>query len=489
MYNNLNIDSNQKSVEHVIETVVKGTVMATGQTFLEALVQQLAQSLNIRHCLLTQLICDSQLETLAFWQDDKIAANIIYDPAPGPCGVVLKEGIYYCESGVQKIFPNSIALKILEADSYVGVALRSSTGEVVGNLCLLNSRPILGRRLHEDVLKIFASRASAELERQRATEALQKLNAELELRVVERTEELYQSEHRARRQAEQLQQTLEKLHSTQAQLLQSAHMFALGQLVGGIAHEINNPVNFIHANLSHATSYLQDLLTVLLLYRKHYPITHPEVTKAMKMLDVDFLMDDLPKLLSSVEVGSQRICDIVESLRVFSRFNEAECKLVKLHDCLDSTLMLLQHRLSANETPKAITVNKQYTTLPLVECYPGLLNQAFMNILVNAIDAVEKRFVEGFTPNCCITITTERLSQDQVIIKIADNGVGMTDNIIQRIFNPFFTTKAVGQGIGLGLSQSFQIVTSSHGGQLSCKSKFGEGSEFTIQIPITQSHK
>ncbi|BAZ09227.1 two-component sensor histidine kinase [Calothrix sp. NIES-4071] len=475
IYTNLNIDSNQKSVEHVIQTIVKATGIATGQTFLEALVQQLAQSLNIRHCLITQLTCDSQLETLAFWQDHKVAANITYDPAPGPCGVVLKKGIYYCESGVQKIFPNSLALKILEADSYVGVALRSSTGEVVGNLCLLNSSPILDRRLHEDVLKIFASRASAEIERQRATEALQKLNAELEMRVLQRTEELYQS--------------LEKLHSTQAQLLQSAHMSALGQLVAGIAHEINNPVTFIHANVSHAASYLQDLLTALLLYRKHSPTTHPAVTKALARLDIDFLMDDLPKLLSSLEVGSQRICDIVESLRVFSRFNEAECKLVKLHDCLDSTLMLLQHRLNANGAQKAITVNKQYTKLPLVECYPGVLNQAFMNILVNAIDAVEKRIVESSTPNGCITITTERLSQDQVIIKIADNGIGMTDDIIQQIFNPFFTTKPVGQGIGLGLSQSFQIITQKHGGQLSCKSIPGQGSEFTIQIAIAQSHK
>ncbi len=483
IYDNLNIDSNQKSVEHLIEIVVKGTGMATGQTFLEALVQQLGESLNIRHCLLTQLICDGQLETLAFWQDDKIAANITYDPAPGPCGVVLREGTYYCESGVQQIFPNSIALKILEADSYVGVALHNSTGEVVGNLCMLNSSPIFGRRLHEDVLKIFAARASAELERQRATEALQQLNAKLELRVLERTEALCKSEHQARCQAEQLQQTLEKLHSTQTQLLQNAHMSALGQLVAGVAHEINNPVNFIHANLSHAGSYVKDLLQVSQLYRKHYPIVHPEIMSAMEMLDIDFLMDDLPKLLSSMGVGSQRICDIVESLRVFSRFNEAECKLVNIHDGLDSALMLLQYRLNANKTHRAVTVNKQYTKLPLVECYPGLLNQAFMNILVNAIDAVEKQIAE----NCCITITTLQPSQDQVIIKIADNGVGMAEDIVQQIFNPFFTTKPVGQGIGLGISQSFQIVTQKHGGQLRCKSRLGLGSEFTIQIPIAQS--
>ena len=475
----------QKTVEHVIKIVVKGTGMTTGQSFLEALVEQLSQSLNLRHCLLTQLIYDGQLETLAFWQDNKIAANIIYDPEPGPCGVVIKKGMYYCKSGVQQRYPNSLALKALEADSYVGVALHNRVGEVIGNLCLLDSQPILDCRLHADVLKIFAARAEAELERQRATQALEQLNSELEFRVFERTEELYESEQRSRQQAEKLQQALEELHSTQAQLLQSAHMSALGQLVAGIAHEINNPVNFIYANLSHAANYVQDLLTVSQLYRQHYPIAPKEVMSAMAMVDIDFLTDDLPKLLSSMEVGSQRICDIVKSLRVFSRFDEAECKPVNLHNGLDSTLMLLQYRLNANETRGVITTNKVYGKLPLVECYPGLLNQAFMNILVNAIDAVEKRIAQNSTENGCITITTEQMSQE-IIIKIGDNGTGMTDAVSKQIFNPFFTTKPVGQGTGMGLSNSFQIVTQKHAGQLTCKSVLEQGSEFIIQIPIVQ---
>ena len=328
-------------------------------------------------------------------------------------------------------------------------------------------------------------RAEAELERQRATQALEQLNTELELRVLQRTEELYQSQQRSRSQAEQLQQALEKLHETQAQLLQSAHMSALGQLVAGIAHEINNPVNFIHANLTHAATYVQDLLTVSLLYRKHHPIAEEEVMSAMAMVDIDFLTDDLPKLLYSMEVGSQRICDIVKSLRVFSRFDEAEYKPVNLHHGLDSTLMLLQYRLNPNETRGAIAVDREYGELPLVECYPGLLNQAFMNILANGIDAVEKRIAQNSIENGCITITTELLSQ-LVIIKIRDNGTGMTDIVRQQIFNPFFTTKPVGQGTGMGLSNSFQIVTQKHGGQLSCKSVIEQGSEFIIQIPIVQ---
>lgn len=392
--------------------------------------------------------------------------------------------MYYCETGLQERFPNSIAVKALEADSYVGVALHNSSGEVIGNLCMLDSRPILARRLHQDVLKIFASRAEAELERQRATQALQQLNSELEERVFERTEELYQSEQRSRLQASQLQQTLKKLHETQAQLLQSAHMSALGQLVAGIAHEINNPVNFIHANLIHTDEYVKDLLAALQLYRQHHPISKEEVMLAMEKLDIDFLTDDLPNILSSMQVGSQRISDIVKSLRVFSRFDEAECKSVNLHDGLDSTLMLLQYRLNANQKRGAITVNRQYGKLPLIECYPGLLNQAFMNILANAIDSVEKRIALYSTENGCITITTE-LSQ-QAIIKIGDNGIGMTDTVRQQIFNPFFTTKPVGQGTGMGLSNSFQIVTQKHGGQLSCKSVIEQGSEFIIQIPIVQ---
>jgi PAS domain S-box-containing protein len=305
--------------------------------------------------------------------------------------------------------------------------------------------------------------------------------------------ELYQQSRMATQtaltQAQQLEQAMIELQRTQAQLVQSEKMSSLGQLVAGVAHEINNPVTFISANLSHAENYTQDLLGLIQLYQEQYPHPAPEISSKIEAIELEFLIEDLPKLLDSMKIGAERICEIISALRNFSRHAEAEIKTVDIHEGLESTLMILQHRLKASGKHPEIQVIKQYGNLPLVECYVGQLNQVFMNLLSNAIDAleelnVERLKLEGLTP--CIRITTELLNNREIAIRIADNGLGMTKQVKEKIFDPFYSTKAVGTGMGLGLSISYQIVVEKHGGQLHCESILGQGTEFVIQIPLGQ---
>jgi signal transduction histidine kinase len=292
-----------------------------------------------------------------------------------------------------------------------------------------------------------------------------------------------------RNKAHELEQTLQQLTRTQSQLIQSEKMSSLGQLVAGVAHEINNPVNFIYGNLAHANQYIQDLLNVIKLYQNYYPDPVPEFQDQIEAIDLDFLVEDLPKLLASMKVGADRIQQIVASLRTFSRMDEAEMKAVNIHDGIDSTLMILQHRLKAKHNHPEIQVIKSYGKLPLVECYAGQLNQVFMNILSNALDALEERDLRRSADEMReqpsnIRIRTEMSPAGKVIIQIADNGSGMTESVCNRLFDPFFTTKPVGKGTGMGLSISYQIVTERHGGSLHCTSSLGQGAEFAIEIPL-----
>ncbi|MEH2434103.1 MAG: ATP-binding protein [Nostoc sp.] len=275
------------------------------------------------------------------------------------------------------------------------------------------------------------------------------------------------------------------LQQNYTQLIQNEKMAALGQLVAGIAHEINNPVNFISGNIVHAIEYSQNLLDLIRLYQQYYPEPEAEIQTAIAQIELDFLSTDLPRLLTSMKVGTKRIKEIILSLRNFSRLDESDKKLVDIHEGIDSTLVILQGRL--DQLDESINIIKEYAKLPKVECYAGLLNQVFMNILVNAIDAIEESLVithpSSVRDKAKICIRTEITDDKQVIIRISDNGPGIPESSQNRLFDPFFTTKPVGKGTGLGLSISYQIVVEKHRGQLQCISAIGKGTEFIIKIP------
>jgi signal transduction histidine kinase len=259
-----------------------------------------------------------------------------------------------------------------------------------------------------------------------------------------------------------------------------------------VAHEINNPVNFIHGNLSHAHRYAEDLLEIVQAYQERIPNPDPDLNDLIEAVDLEFVAEDLPKLLQSMRVGTDRIREIVSSLRNFSRLDEADVKEVDLHEGIDSTLLILQNRLKPKPEHPGIEVVKQYGVLPRVECYAGQLNQVFMNILVNAIDALEERDrlrdTEAIKNHPSqITITTRAIGPHWVQVQLSDNGPGIAPDIQQRLFDPFFTTKPVGKGTGLGMSISYQIVTERHGGRLICESAPGQGATFVIEIPHHQT--
>jgi PAS domain S-box-containing protein len=332
------------------------------------------------------------------------------------------------------------------------------------------------------------------------------------------------TEH-ARKQAAQLSKTLHDLQRTQSQLIQSEKMSSLGQLVAGIAHEINNPVNFIYGNLIYAQEYYQDLIALVQLYRTAYPNPPAVIKERMDSIDLDFILTDFAKLQYSMKVGAERIREIVQSLRTFSRLDESGRKTIDIHSGIESALMILQYRLKEKPGAAGICVIKEYEKLPPVDCWPGQLNQVFMNILTNAIDAIEDK------ENCDSSQTEAEFSQDTVLfsptitirtglsqtdsahssitdglteehssgemdnsepdnpsvfIRIADNGIGMSPQTQKRLFDPFFTTKPVGLGTGLGLAVSYQIVVEKHGGKLWCNSTPEQGAEFVVEIPIRQ---
>lgn len=297
--------------------------------------------------------------------------------------------------------------------------------------------------------------------------------------------------NQSRDQAQKLSKALDYLKHTQSHLIQSEKMSSLGQLVAGIAHEINNPVNFIYGNLTHMNDYVNNVLELLQLYQRHCPEPPEEIRQQAEATDLDFVIKDLPKLFSSLNVGAERILEIVLSLRNFSRLDQAEVKSVNIHEGIDSTLMIVQHRTRASLSHGEIEILKDYGELPLVECFAGQLNQVLMNLIVNAIDAIheqhDRQIALGLAPTPgVITLATQQISDDWIQISVKDTGCGISNDVQPKLFDPFFTTKPVGSGTGLGLSISYQIIEK-HSGRLWCQSQLGEGSEFVIEIPIKQT--
>ncbi|MEG4276441.1 PAS domain S-box protein [Microcoleus sp. MON1_C1] len=302
---------------------------------------------------------------------------------------------------------------------------------------------------------------------------------------------LQASESQLRKQATQLQEAYEQLQHAQIQLVQSEKMSSLGQMVAGIAHEINNPATFINGNISHTYNYFHDLIELLNLYQECYPFPVAQISEKVKDLELDFLKEDLPRMLNSMRVGIERISKIVLSLRNFSRLDESEMKLVDLHEGIDSTLLILQHRLHHGSKKSRIEIIKEYGKISKIHCCAGQLNQVFLNIISNAIDALESqpqpRTIVIRTLMKKADLKSDSKNQlsdcDRIVICIADSGPGMSEDVRKRLFDPFFTTKPVGAGTGLGLSISHQIVVEKHKGSLRCISAPGQGAEFWIEIP------
>ncbi|MEG3847643.1 PAS domain S-box protein [Microcoleus sp. herbarium19] len=349
-----------------------------------------------------------------------------------------------------------------QLQSYLGQAVRLGD-DYVGAMCVLYTEPIAPTAADCKLIGIIAAAIGVEEERAAAAA-------------------------RDRQKSQELQTALRELQQTQMQLVQTEKMSSLGQVLAGIAHEINNPVGFVAGNLCHVRGYVLDLLEIVQMYREQYPNPPVKIQKQAEDIDLDFLAEDLPKLLNSMQTGCERIVEIIQTLRNFSRTDEAKIKQADIHEGLESTLLMLNSRLKAKANWQGIEVVKEYGDLPKIKCHPGLLNQVFMNILANAMDALEESSsqTKNTANSTCptITIKTETIDNKSICIRIKDNGPGIPQDNIVRLFDPFFTTKPVGKGTGLGLSISHQIVVEKHGGKLQCLSEPGKGTEFIIEIPI-----
>ncbi|MGI0487971.1 ATP-binding protein [Pantanalinema rosaneae CENA516] len=445
---------------------------------------QITTSLDLQE--LTQLVIEETRKVIASTR----GAVLLVDAATEPLRVLAAFGQPWYEATPPQLGEGILGQIVASGQGEIVNEVISDAGvsaliavpmrvkdQVIGAI-VLSHDPAIPYTTHDlKLLTIFASQAAIAIEKALLYE--QSCMAALSAQI----------------QAQQLQQTLQELKQTQAQLIQTEKMSSLGQLVAGVAHEINNPINFIGGNLSPACEYALDLLNLLALYQQCYPQPLAVIQEKIAEIDLDFLTADLPKLLSSMRLGVDRIQKIVLSLKNFSRLDQTELSQVNLHEGLDSTLLILQHRLKANGRQVGIQIIKEYGELPPVECYAGQLNQVFMNLISNAIDALEESTQQfsdtqrlpsamASCPLPTIWLRTEWQHPDQIVIRIRDNGIGIPSEVQEKLFDAFFTTKPIGKGTGLGLSISHQIIVDKHGGSLHCCSRSGEGTEFVIVLPV-----
>ncbi len=434
------------------------------------------------------LVVDDTLENLRLLVD--ILEEQGYEVRPAPNGKLAL-------SGAQGLLPDLILLDIMmpDMDGYqvcsklkaddrtknIPVIFISAINEIIDKVKAFEVGGV------DYITKPFqVEEVLARVETHLALQGLQKRLLDKNEELAKTNDQLVKTNQKLGKSNEELVETLQQLKATQEELIQSKKMAALGQLIAGIAHEINNPVSFIYGNLTIARVYFQDLLKIVELYEQTYPHPTLEIQQLADELDLDFLVEDWQKLMNSMEVGAERICEIVRSLQNFSRVDTTGLKAVDIHEGIDNTLLLLQHRLRAEGARLGIQVIKDYGQLPLVTCYASQLNQVFMNLINNAIDALENQPSPRIITICTSVITSESTSPmpQLVVIRIADNGSGMSEEVQQKIFDPFFSTKTVGSGTGLGLSISYQIVVEKHLGQINCISAPGQGTEFIVKIPL-----
>lgn len=457
----------RKQQEAALRLIVEGTASTTGDTFMRSCVQYLAEILQVRYAFIAEYADTTPTiaRTLAVWTGETWSENFEYNLTDTPCQNPPQGEPCYYPQGVQELFPRDRYLAQLNAQSYFGSPLIDSHGKVIGLLAVLDVQPMVCLGDRGMILKIFAARAGAELER-------------------------LQAEERERQRAQALKVALQELQRTQAQLIQTEKMSSLGRMVAGIAHEINNPTGFIFGNLTIARQYFRDLCSLIALYQQTYPHPPPDIQHLTEAIELDFIRGDWQKLLNSMQVGTERIHEIVRLLRSFSRLDESALKAVDIHQGIDNTLLLLQHRLRGASRAESIEVIKEYGQLPPIACYASQLNQVFMNLINNAIDALQMRVMPRritIRTKLSLKSTSSSLSPSPwAVIFIADNGSGMSEEVRQKMFDPFFTTKPVGSGTGLGLSISHQIIVERHGGQIRCLSVPEQGTELIVEIPVEQ---